>query len=312
MSAAPGTLSGETSSSKEYGIPGGRCAGRGLGEGWVWVGRRRFAARETCRGQERDEAQEGERAHATGAMLPGAGLGARSGRGRAPGGTEGGSRSDGRTAPKRFYVPAAGRFTAECDRRMTIMPTTPAARPVSASHVTLTQLMEVTDANVAGNVHGGVIMRLADTAAALAAIRHAGGLCVTVSVDELSFLEPVHVGDVVTLRASVNDVGTTSVECGVRVETENPITGAGAHAATAYFVFVALDEAGRPRPVPRLELSSDTERRRQEAAKLRARVATSAQGSGAGRARRGAPSLRLTPREAAVGGWREHRTKGAR
>lgn len=142
-------------------------------------------------------------------------------------------------------------------------------KPVSASHVTLTQLMEVTDANVAGNVHGGVIMRLADTAAALAAIRHAGGLCVTVSVDELSFLEPVHVGDVVQLRASVNDVGTTSLECGVRVEAEDPITGRSVHAATAYFVFVALDDAGHPRPVPPLEIQTEIERRRQRAASLR-------------------------------------------
>jgi uncharacterized protein (TIGR00369 family) len=129
--------------------------------------------------------------------------------------------------------------------------------------------MEITDANVAGNVHGGVVMRLADTAAALAAIRHAEGLCVTVSVDELSFLEPVHVGDVVTLRASVNDVGTTSLECGVRVEAENPITGRTVHAATAYFVFVALDDEGRPRAVAPLDVRSDTEQRRQRAAKLR-------------------------------------------
>jgi uncharacterized protein (TIGR00369 family) len=129
--------------------------------------------------------------------------------------------------------------------------------------------MEVTDANLAGNVHGGVIMRLADTAAALAAIRHAEGLCVTVSVDELSFLEPVHVGDVVQLRASVNDVGTTSLECGVRVEAENPISGRTVHAATAYFVFVALDDEGRPRPVPPLEIETEIERRRQRAAKLR-------------------------------------------
>jgi len=142
-------------------------------------------------------------------------------------------------------------------------------KPVSASHVTLTQLMEITDANVAGNVHGGVIMRLADTAAALAAIRHAEGLCVTVSVDEISFLEPVHVGDVVQLRASVNDVGTTSLECGVRVEAENPISGRSVHAATAYFVFVALDGDGRPRPVPPLEIETEIERRRQRAAKLR-------------------------------------------
>jgi uncharacterized protein (TIGR00369 family) len=147
--------------------------------------------------------------------------------------------------------------------------TTGEAKPVSASHVTLTQLMEVTDANVAGNVHGGVIMRLADTAAALAAIRHAEGLCVTVSVDEISFLEPVHVGDVVQLKASVNDIGTTSLECGVRVEAENPIGGRTVHAATAYFVFVALDDDGRPRAVPPIAIETEVERRRQRAAKLR-------------------------------------------
>ncbi|MGH2594992.1 MAG: acyl-CoA thioesterase [Actinomycetota bacterium] len=137
------------------------------------------------------------------------------------------------------------------------------------SRVTLTQMMEVTDANVAGNVHGGVIMRLVDTAAALAAIRHAGGLAVTVSLDEMSFLEPVHIGDVLTLHAAVNDVGTTSMECGVRVEAENPITGARLHAASAYLVFVAVDSEGHPRPVPPLIAESDNELRRQREAKLR-------------------------------------------
>lgn len=149
------------------------------------------------------------------------------------------------------------------------------AKPASEARVTLTQLMEVTDANVAGNVHGGVVMRLADTAGALAAMRHAGGLCVTVTVDEISFLEPVHVGDVLTLHASVNDVGTTSLEAGVRVETENPITGRRAHAASAYLVFVALDDEGRPRPVPPLLVETEQERRRQREARLRrtARIA---------------------------------------
>lgn len=146
------------------------------------------------------------------------------------------------------------------------------SKPASESRVTLTQLMEVTDANIAGNVHGGVVMRLADTAAGLAAIRHAGRLCVTVSVDELSFREPVHVGDVLTLRASVNDVGTTSLECGVRVEAEDPLTGQAVHAASAYFVFVALDEHGQPCPVPPLRIESDEERRRQQEAKLRREV----------------------------------------
>ena len=139
----------------------------------------------------------------------------------------------------------------------------------SDSRVTLTQMMEVTDANVGGNVHGGVIMRLVDTAAALAAIRHAGGLAVTVSLDEMTFREPVHIGDVLTLHAAVNDVGTTSMECGVRVEAENPITGGRVHAASAYLVFVAIDEDGRPRAVPSLLAQSETEQRRQREARLR-------------------------------------------
>ena len=142
-------------------------------------------------------------------------------------------------------------------------------KPAADSRVTLTQMMEVTDANVAGNVHGGVIMRLVDTAAALAAIRHAGGLAVTVSLDQMTFLEPVHIGDVLTLHASVNDVGTTSMECGVRVEAEDPITGTRVHAASAYLVYVAIDEDGHPRAVPPLVAESDDELRRQREAKLR-------------------------------------------
>lgn len=142
-------------------------------------------------------------------------------------------------------------------------------KPSADSRVTLTQMMEVTDANVAGNVHGGAIMRLVDTAAGLAAVRHASGLAVTVSLDEMTFLEPVHIGDVLTLHAAVNDVGTTSMECGVRVEAENPITGARVHAASAYLVFVAIDDEGRPRPVAPLIAESDNESRRQREAKLR-------------------------------------------
>jgi acyl-CoA hydrolase len=142
-------------------------------------------------------------------------------------------------------------------------------RPAADSRVELTQLMEVTDANVLGNVHGGVLMRLADTAAALAAIRHSGGPCVTVSVDEMVFREPVHVGDLVTFRASVNDVGTTSLECGVRIDAERLGTRQTVHASTAYFVYVAIDDDGRPRPVPPIEVSSREEIRRQREAKLR-------------------------------------------
>ena len=143
------------------------------------------------------------------------------------------------------------------------------SRRVADSSVTLTQMMEVTDANVAGNVHGGVIMRLVDTAAALAAIEHSGGLALTVAIDEMTFLEPVHIGEVVTLRASVNDAGTTSMECGVRVEALDPLTGRVRHVNTAYLVFVAVDDEGRPRPVPPLVVETELERRRQREAKLR-------------------------------------------
>jgi uncharacterized protein (TIGR00369 family) len=142
-------------------------------------------------------------------------------------------------------------------------------RTVSDSKVTLTQMMEVTDANVTGNVHGGVIMRLVDTAAALAAIRHSGGVALTVGIDEMTFLEPVHIGEVVVLNASVNDVGRTSMECGVRVVAQDPLTGTVRHVNSAYLVFVAVDEEGKPRPVPPLVAESEAERRRQREAKLR-------------------------------------------
>ncbi|HEX6130750.1 MAG TPA: acyl-CoA thioesterase [Actinomycetota bacterium] len=139
-------------------------------------------------------------------------------------------------------------------------------RRVSDSQVVLTQLMEVTDANVLGNVHGGVLMRLADTAAGIAAMKHSGSVCVTVSVDQMVFREPVHVGDLVTLRASVNDVGTTSLECGVRIEAERIHTGETVHASTAYFVYVAIDEQGHPTPVrPLVADTAEAEDRRAKA-----------------------------------------------
>ena len=142
-------------------------------------------------------------------------------------------------------------------------------RRVASSQVTLVQLMEITDANIAGIVHGGVIMKLVDTAAGLAALKHAGGMCVTVSMDEMSFLAPSHVGDTVTVKASVNDVGTTSLEIGVRVESEELVTGTSTHCSSAYLVFVALDDEGKPRPVPPLVAETEEEQRRQREAKIR-------------------------------------------
>jgi acyl-CoA hydrolase len=145
-------------------------------------------------------------------------------------------------------------------------------KPVSASQVTLVQLMEIADANIARIVHGGTIMKLVDTAAGLAAMKHCGGPAVTVSMDTMSFLAPVRIGDVVTVRASVNDVGRTSLEVGVRVESENIVSGERAHTGSAYLVFVALDEEGKPRPVPPVLAQGQSQRRRQKEAKIRRRT----------------------------------------
>jgi len=140
---------------------------------------------------------------------------------------------------------------------------------VADSQVTLVQLMELTDANIAGIVHGGVVMKLVDTAAGLAAIKHCGGLAVTVSMDEMSFMAPVRVGDTITVKASVNDAYRTSLEVGVRVEAERIVSGEVVHASSAYLVFVALDESGKPRPVPRLVADTPVEQRRKREAKIR-------------------------------------------
>lgn len=143
-------------------------------------------------------------------------------------------------------------------------------KAVRESQVVLSANMGVADANLAGFVHGGVIMKLVDDAGGLAAIRHSRGLVVTAAIDELSFLVPIQLGSLVTVKASVNQVGSTSMEVGVRVETENVITGERRHASSAYLVFVALDETtGKPRPVPRLLAETAAEKRRMREAEIR-------------------------------------------
>ena len=138
------------------------------------------------------------------------------------------------------------------------------------SQVVLSRLMGIEDANLAGFVHGGVIMKLVDDAAGLAAIRHSRGPVVTAAVDEMSFMEPVQLGSLVTVKASLTYVGTTSMEVGVRVETEDILTGAKAHTSSAYMVFVALDEeTGRPREVPGLVAETPDEKRRMREAEIR-------------------------------------------
>jgi acyl-CoA hydrolase len=122
------------------------------------------------------------------------------------------------------------------------------------------------DANPLGTASGGKIMQLIDIAAAVAAQRHSRHPVVTASFDELDFLQPVRVGELVILKASVNFVGTTSMEVGVKVLSENAITGERRHTASAYATFVALGEDGHPAHVPPLVLETDDDRRRWEQA----------------------------------------------
>jgi len=145
----------------------------------------------------------------------------------------------------------------------------PDAKPVSASKTIMAKTMLPSDANPFGNVHGGEIMRLIDDCAGAAAFRHARSRVVTAFVDELSFLAPVYVGDFVTAKASVNHVGRTSMEVGVRVEAENLLTGKVVHVSSAYVVFVAIDEQGKAAPLPPLTAETDEERRRLAAAEER-------------------------------------------
>jgi acyl-CoA hydrolase len=142
-------------------------------------------------------------------------------------------------------------------------------KPASDSHVILSRQMEVTDSNIAGNVHGGSIMKMVDTAAGLAAAKHCGGLAVTAAMDEMTFLDPVYLGEVVTVKASVNEAFHTSMEVGVRVEAENVATGRKVHTSSAYLVFVAIGEGGKPRRVPPLMAQTEEERQRQKEAGLR-------------------------------------------
>jgi acyl-CoA hydrolase len=142
--------------------------------------------------------------------------------------------------------------------------------PVSAARTTLSQIMTSLDVNLLGTVHGGVVMRLVDSVAGAAAGRHSGGPAVTVSMDEMVFLQPVRVGDLVHAHAQVNWAGTTSMEVGVRVTAERwNKTDPAVHVASAYLVFVAVDDDGQPRPVPSVVVETADDRRRFAEAEIR-------------------------------------------
>jgi acyl-CoA hydrolase len=145
------------------------------------------------------------------------------------------------------------------------------SKPASDSHSVLVKWMSIADSNSAGFVHGGVVMKLCDEAAGIAAIRHCGKRVVTAAMDRMTFTSPVSIGMLVTCKAAVNAAWKTSMEVGVRVEAENPRTGECAHSSTAYLTMVALDDEGKPTQVPDLEVESDVEKRRQREAELRRR-----------------------------------------
>jgi acyl-CoA hydrolase len=145
------------------------------------------------------------------------------------------------------------------------------AKPAADSVSVLVRWMGIGDANSAGFVHGGVVMKMCDEAAGIASIRHCGRRVVTAGMDRMAFILPVHIGELLTCSATVNAAWRTSMEVGVRVEAENPLSAERHHTSSAYLTMVALDDRGEPTEVPPLVAESETERRRQREAEVRRR-----------------------------------------
>ena len=142
-------------------------------------------------------------------------------------------------------------------------------RSVTDSQTQLIQWMGMTDANSAGFIHGGTVMKLCDEAAGAAAVKHSRCRVVTAGVDRMAFITPVHVGELVTFSASVNAAWRTSMEVGVRVEAENPRTGERRHTNSAYLTMVAVDGEGKPVEVPKLITETDEQHAREADAQVR-------------------------------------------
>jgi acyl-CoA hydrolase len=143
------------------------------------------------------------------------------------------------------------------------------SKKVSSSQVVMTQLVLPSHTNSLDTVFGGTVMSWIDIAAAIAAQRHSNKAVVTASIDQLNFIAPIKKGWVVNLKASVNYTSRTSMEVGVKVEAENPVTSELFHTASAYLTFVALGSDGKPSTVPTLDLETEVEKRRYEAAQKR-------------------------------------------
>jgi acyl-CoA hydrolase len=145
------------------------------------------------------------------------------------------------------------------------------SKPVRESVSETSELMMPEHANNLGHVFGGVILSMMDKCAAIAAFRHSRASVVTVSIDRVDFREPIHLGDLVVMKASINSVGTSSMEVGVRVEAEDLLTGRRRHTNSCYLTFVAVDRNGRPIEVPALTPETEDEVRRNLAAQERRR-----------------------------------------
>ncbi|MEQ1877778.1 MAG: acyl-CoA thioesterase [Bdellovibrionia bacterium] len=143
------------------------------------------------------------------------------------------------------------------------------ARPVRDSEVTMTELVLPAHTNSLGTIFGGVVMSWIDIAAAIAAQRHCRRAVVTASIDALNFVAPIKAGWIANLKASVNYVSKTSMEVGVRVESENPMSGERFHTVTAYLTFVALDQMGHPMEIPKVLPETTDQKRRYERAQKR-------------------------------------------
>ncbi|MEO5600673.1 MAG: acyl-CoA thioesterase [Cyclobacteriaceae bacterium] len=138
----------------------------------------------------------------------------------------------------------------------------PQAKPVSYSQTTITELMIPSYANFGGKIHGGILLSLMDKVAYVCSSKHAGTYCVTVSVDKVDFLQPVEVGELVAMHASVNYVGRTSLIVGIRVEAQNVKSGIIKHTNSSYFTMVAKADDDKPTPVPKLILQNDEDVKR--------------------------------------------------
>ena len=147
----------------------------------------------------------------------------------------------------------------------------PRVRTVQNSQHETSEIMMPQHSNVLGHIFGGVILSMMDKTAAVSAFRHARNACVTVSIDRVDFREPIHVGDLIIMKASVNFTGRTSMEVGVRVEAEDMISGNRRHTNSCYLTFVAIDRNGRPVEIPQVQPETPIEQRRYAAAQERRR-----------------------------------------